>query len=144
MTIGEFSDVISHFGEQIIFIGGAIMAIYYGLRRMYKTARNVEVLIEHATRNEQTLKDHLEEEKSNSEKIDGKIDSMDKQLSNLSSNMNEIITEIRPNGGSSLKDIVNQTNRAVNNIHERVVVLENINGITKPKRKPRSSKKAKR
>jgi hypothetical protein len=165
----DILDVISHYSEQIMLIGGAIMAVIYGLKRMYKTARNVEVLLENSMKAEKALleqRDHLKEDlaqhtKNEEERHsirDQKIDIIteelrahikaedihdalrDKQLVQLTDHMNEVITEIRPNGGSSIKDIINETSKAVSNINQRVVVLEEINGLKK-KKKPRTRKR---
>ena len=49
----------------------------------------------------------------------------DTQLNKMTSHMTEIIAEIRPNGGSSMKDLIQSTNKGVETIKTRVDALEN-------------------
>lgn len=73
-------------------MGAAIMALWYGVRRSYRAVRSVEKILEAVETNQLHVKTALEE-------------------------LAEIKREVKPNGGSSLKD-------AVNRIDRRVAVLE--------------------
>jgi len=155
-----FVDTFKTIAENIVLFGGAVMAIFYGLKRVYSVARNVEKLVEKSDKvaetNEQyraqirkDLEAHtvLESERHNSR--DAKLgllsDSVntlatelkahvkmeesrdlvrDGQLITLADHVDEIVKEMRPNGGSSMKDILNATNKKVGEVHTRVAVLE--------------------
>lgn len=115
--------------QDIILIGGVIMSLWYGLTRIYKTARSVEKILEFST-----------EEKANREKLAAKVeatietenarhDKRDVQLAQVAADLAEITREIRPNGGSSMKDVLNQTNERVYDMSTRISVLETKMGM---------------
>lgn len=101
--------------EIIVLAGAAIMAIAFGFRRVYRTARNIEMLVAHATEQKEferlstadraklakDLRDHITEE------FDRDAEQHARTVK-LVANVEEILREIRPNGGSSIKDVVNQ------------------------------------
>lgn len=146
--------------ENIVLFGGAFMAILYGIRRIYSTARNVEKLVENSSKVREEAAAHraaiksdldsnakLETERfhSRDEKIGVLTNGLDqlanelrihikqeesrdlirdKQFAQLTGHVDEIVKEMRPNGGSSVKDVINNTNKQVSDIHTRVSVIE--------------------
>jgi len=162
---------LENVAEHIVLYGGAVMAILYGIRRVYTTARNVEKLVESSTKvreeaieNRAAIKSdldanaQLESERfhSRDEKIGiltNGLDQLanelrvhikqeesrdlirDKQFAQLTGHVDEIVKELRPNGGSSVKDVINNTNKQVSDIHTRVSVIEewkeNAKGVIK-------------
>ena len=105
-------------------IGGALAAIGYGLRRVYNTARGVEKILEFSEEEKKNrealaidLKDHI--------KMETDRDAIrDHQIIELVDTVREIGREVRPNGGSSMKDVLNHTAEKVSDISTRVAVLE--------------------
>jgi hypothetical protein len=77
-----------------VAVGAAIMAMWYGIRRGYRAVRAVERILEAVESNQLHVQTALKE-------------------------LSEIRKEVKPNGGSSLKD-------AVNRIDRRVAVLESL------------------
>jgi len=172
-------NILKTIAEDIVLFGGAAMALWIGLKRMYTTARNVEKLVEKADETDQRNVEYRENIKCDLEKHssleaerhvmrDKKIDIVtndlgtlsgelrahvkqeeardlirDQQLVRLTTHIDEIVSEMRPNGGSSMKDIVTKTSNSVAEINTRVAVIEewkgNRNGGIKstPKRKVR-------
>jgi hypothetical protein len=63
------------------------------------------------------LLDHIRAEDLRDEK-------RDHQILELVNNMREVSREIRPNGGSSMKDVVNNTNTIVHEMQTRIAVIE--------------------
>jgi hypothetical protein len=138
--------------ENTIIYGGAAAALGMGVRRVYRIARNVEKLVENSNtaivahaqlkedfdRLDSTLMTHIRDEESRN-------NVRDSQLSQLTDYMNEIIVELRPNGGSSIKDMVNITSKNVALMSKRVGSSEQ----SKPKKivarkLTRKSKKSKK
>ena len=100
-------------GEIILLAGGVIMAIGYGIRRIYRIARTVEDIFHHVVeekverqRLQKELKDHIQMEESRDRVRDD-------QFITIVNDLNEITREIRPNGGSSMKDSINQMQRDI-------------------------------
>jgi len=175
------TEMLKMIAEDIVLFGGAAMAIFYGIRRLYGVARNVEKLVESAeeqkvsaatavvasTEIRKDLQDHVTMENERDAKRDSKFDLLansvaalsndlrahvkmeedrdvvrDKQLIQLTDHMDEVISEMRPNGGSSMKDIMNKTAMKVSEVHTRVAVLEEWKkGTPKPKTKKRIPRK---
>jgi hypothetical protein len=110
--------------EWILLVGAVMTAIGIGLKRIYSMARGVEKILEF-TVTEKTEREKLAVElKNHIEKQATRHESHDQQILELVSNMREVSREIRPNGGSSMKDVVNNTNKIVNEMHTRVAILE--------------------
>jgi hypothetical protein len=72
-------ELLARWAELIVAVGGAIMAVGYGLKRVYRMAKNIERVLE------------------NSESATTRLDAIEKEL--------------KPNGGSSLRDAVNRIDR---------------------------------
>jgi hypothetical protein len=90
--------------EHVILWGGALTALFIGLKRMYKVAKNIDNLVTYTEERKVTdnkiatdLADHMKAVKEYNDK-------RDKVMSSLTSDIKEITREIRPNGGSSMKD----------------------------------------
>jgi hypothetical protein len=106
--------------EETILLGGAIMTIAYGIRRMYRMARNIEILVDNAELNkvarvqdaaERTkIADHLATHILSEEAREQRMDEI---IRALQIGQAEILREVRPNGGSSIKDVVNSVQRDV-------------------------------
>lgn len=110
--------------EWIVLFGTAIMAIAYGLRRVYTMARGVEKILEF------TVTEKAEREKLAAD-LKSHIESQavyrreyEHQIGEVVDTIREISRETRPNGGSSMKDVVNQTAAHLHQIDTRVAVLE--------------------
>lgn len=108
----------------ILLVGAAMTAIGLGIRRVYTMARGVEKILEF-TVNEKAereklaanLKTHIEAQRDR--------DSVrDQQIGELIDTVREISRETRPNGGSSMKDVLNHTAERVADMQTRVAVIE--------------------
>lgn len=110
--------------EWILLLGAVMTAIGIGLKRVYSMARGVEKILEF-TVTEKTEREKLASElKSHIEKQDLRHQNHDNQITELVGTVREISREIRPNGGSSMKDVVNNTNIVVHEMQTRVAVIE--------------------
>lgn len=110
--------------EGIIVVGTALTAIGYGLKRIYNTARGVEKILEF-TVNEKKAREQLALDLAAHIKLNAERDAARSlQIAELVDTVREISRETRPNGGSSMKDVLNHTAERVSDIHTRVAVLE--------------------
>lgn len=175
--------ILENIAENIVLFGGAFMAILYGIRRIYSTARNVEKLVESSAKVREEavaqraaiksdLDSHAQLETERFVSRDEKISTLtngldqlanelrvhikqeesrdlirDKQFGQLTGHVDEIVKEMRPNGGSSMKDVLNNTNRQVSDIHTRVSVIEewkdSAKGVVRfPKKPVKKTKRA--
>lgn len=110
--------------ETIILVGGVMTAIGLGIKRIYNVARSVEKILEFTIEERKqreavaaNLADHIRTEEQRDEQLD-------KQILQMAATIQEIGREVRPNGGSSMKDVLNHTAERVGDIHSRVSVLE--------------------
>lgn len=104
--------------------GAALVALWKGIRCIYQMARKVEAIFEHA-QVESVEREKLAKDLRAHVQMEEDRDSIrDRQFINIVNDLNEITREIRPNGGSSLKDDVTATRRDVGEIKTRVAVLE--------------------
>jgi hypothetical protein len=97
----------------ILLVGGAMTAVGYGIRRVYRAARNIDTLV--------TLANDSQKERA---ALAEALRNRDDKFNAISSKVDTILREVLPDGGSSMKDVVNQTNARVHDIHARVAVLE--------------------
>lgn len=97
MTLDNTYQTLREASESIALVGGAIMALAYGIRRIYRTAHNVQLLVE---RSDATQKFIAEQTLHNAKR--------DAETAELARDVADIVREIRPNGGSSIKDQVNK------------------------------------
>lgn len=105
-------------------VGGALTALGYGLRRVYRTARTVEDIFKHTveeTRHREALANNLAQHIKLEERRDRLVDV---QLTELTENIRDIAREVRPNGGSSIKDVVTKIDAQAAESRGRLAVLE--------------------
>ena len=100
------------------------MAIGYGLKRVYNTARAVEKLLEFTVEEKKHREQLAADVLAHTRMEDERDRIRDRQIIELVDTVREISREIRPNGGSSMKDVLNHTSDRVGDIQTRVAVLE--------------------
>lgn len=110
--------------QDLLLIGALMTAIAIGFKRVYNMARGVEKILEFNT-SEKTAREAVAADLLHHIQSEEERDvSRDKQIQELVMTVREISREIRPNGGSSMKDVVNNTNKVVNEMQTRVAVIE--------------------
>jgi hypothetical protein len=110
--------------KAILLIGAAMTAIGLGIKRVYTMARGVEKILEF-TVNEKTAREKVAEQLRNHiALVDAQHQTRELQIRELVDTVREISRETRPNGGSSMKDVLNHTAERVGDIQTRVAVLE--------------------
>ena len=110
--------------EWILLLGALMTAIGIGLKRVYNMARGVEKILEF-TVDEKAEREKLAVELAEHIKKNAERDAARSlQIAELVETVREISRETRPNGGSSMKDVLNDTAKRVGDIHTRVAVLE--------------------
>ncbi len=117
-------EVVKAIAENIVLFGAAAMGIFYGVKRVYTTARNVEKLIESADRNKDSLATLGNELRAHVKMEEDRDLIRDQQLIQLTDHMEEVVSEMRPNGGSSMKDILTKASSKVDEVHTRLSVIE--------------------
>lgn len=108
----------------ILLVGAVMTAIALGIKRVYGIARGVEKIV-NFTESEKKRREELA--KNLATHIAGQVahnTARDAQIQELIATVREISREVRPNGGSSMKDVLNHTAEKVGDIHTRVSVLE--------------------
>jgi hypothetical protein len=145
----EGLSVFKDIAENVIIFGGAFTAIAWGLRHVWKLIRNVEKLVEESEKNSENqariadeLAKHIQAQQDNDHKRDLALKDLGAGFSSLSHDLHghttmeekrdlirdeqllHIIREISPNGGSSMKDVLNAAKTQLNDVHTRVSVLE--------------------
>ncbi len=110
--------------KAILLVGAAMTAIGLGLKRMYSVARSVEKILEF-TVNEKAAREEVSQELKRQIELQRQHNhARDLQISELIETVREISRETRPNGGSSMKDVLNNTAQTVADMATRVAVLE--------------------
>lgn len=105
-------------------LGAALVALWKGIKRLYKMARTVEELFDHV-KVESAEREHLSKTLNAHVQMEEARDRIrDDQFINIVNDLNEITREIRPNGGTSMKDAIEATRRDTAEIKTRVAVLE--------------------
>ena len=108
----------------ILLVGAAMTAIGLGIKRVYSMARGVEKIVDFTVSEKKRREDlakELHEHMAAQRLVDEK---RSKEIHELVATVREISREVRPNGGSSMKDVLNHTAEKVSDIHTRVSVLE--------------------
>ena len=106
-------DFLHRVADWILLAGAAIMAIGYGIRRLYRAARTIEQIFDHVVE-EKKEREHLQEAlKGHIEQEEARDRIRDDQFINIVNDLNEITREIRPNGGSLMKDSINRMQRDI-------------------------------
>lgn len=98
--------ILQSVANHILLYGGALMAVFYGLKRVYKLAKNVDMILDNSTKNMAAIK------------------TAEESMRTLKTEMAEITREVRPNGGSSMKDQLTNLIKDIGNIKERLGPLE--------------------
>jgi hypothetical protein len=122
-NVGLFQDTLDA-AEYVAILGAGIMALYYGIKRLYGVARSVEKILDHVVKDKEerdvineSLKDHIKMEEAR--------DSIrDEQLIRITQDLRDIVREVRPNGGSSMKDTLNVVARDMGDINTRLARVE--------------------
>jgi biopolymer transport protein ExbB/TolQ len=127
--MGDWHDFAQSILEDILLVGAGIMAIWYGLRRIYNTARSVEKILEFTQQEKERREEVARELQEHMKKEEDRAHLADSRFSELASDLREITREIRPNGGTSMKDVINQTNERVHELHTRLSILETKEGM---------------
>jgi len=110
--------------EWILLLGAVMTAIGIGLKRVYSMARGVEKILEF-TVTEKSEREKLAAELATHIQKNAERDAARSlQIAELVDTVREISRETRPNGGSSMKDVLNHTAERVGDIATRVAVLE--------------------
>lgn len=110
--------------EWILLIGALMTTIGIGLRRVYNMARGVEKILEFTVDEKKAREEVAAELKTHIALVAEQHRARDLQIMELVGTIREISRETRPNGGSSMKDVLNQTAKSVSDINTRVAVLE--------------------
>ena len=110
--------------EWILLLGAVMTAFGIGLKRVYSMARGVEKILEF-TVTEKSEREKLAAELAAHIQKNVERDAVRSlQIAELVDTVREISRETRPNGGSSMKDVLNHTAERVGDIATRVAVLE--------------------
>jgi hypothetical protein len=90
----DLSETVHVIAENIVLLGGATMALFYGLKRVYTTARNVEKLVESSEKTAKAQEDvrtellthtRIEDERDN--KRDDRANRLEKSLEELAADL---------------------------------------------------------
>jgi hypothetical protein len=116
----EVKDVI----EYGVLLGTGVMAIYYGLKRVYKLARTVESIFDHVVEDKKE-RDILTKNLNDHIKMESDKDAIrDQQFIQIVDDLKDVAREVRPNGGSSMKDTLNHVSHEVSHVKERLARVE--------------------
>lgn len=108
-----WNEFMNRIAEHIILWGGAMTALFIGLKRIYKVAKNIDNLVTY-TEERRVTDDKIAKELSNHiEQVNAYNSKRDKVITGLVNDVKEITREIRPNGGSSMKDQLTSISRDV-------------------------------
>lgn len=110
--------------EWILLIGALMTAIGIGLRRVYRMARGVEKILEFTVEEKKAREAVAEQLKTHIALVASQHEARQLQIMELVDTVREISRETRPNGGSSMKDVLNRTAAHLHEIDTRVAVLE--------------------
>jgi NTP pyrophosphatase (non-canonical NTP hydrolase) len=110
--------------ENILVVGAVVTAIGIGIKRIYSVARSVEKILEFTVQEKKAREEVSQELKRQIELQKDHNHTRDIQIGELVETVREISREMRPNGGSSMKDVLNHTAERVGDIQTRVAVLE--------------------
>jgi hypothetical protein len=123
MTDWFHNTVIEAF-EGVLVVGALMTALGVGLKRVYTMARGVEKILEFNKTEKEARESVARDLIHHIQGEDARDVIRDKQIAELVATVREISREVRPNGGSSMKDVVNSTNLVVHEMQTRVAVIE--------------------
>lgn len=110
--------------EDVLLIGALVTALGLGLKRVYNMARGVEKILEFNVAEKAAREQVANDLHAHIQSEEHKDIARDTQIQELIMTVREMSRELRPNGGSSMKDVLNHTAEKVGDIHTRVSVLE--------------------
>ena len=110
--------------EWILLLGAVMTAIGIGLKRVYGMARGVEKILEFTVTEKAEREKLATELAAHIQKNAERDAARSLQIAELVDTIREISREVRPNGGSSMKDVLNHTAERVGDIATRVAVIE--------------------
>jgi hypothetical protein len=113
------------FMQDIAMVGAGIGVVGAGIMKVYKMARNVEKIFEYTVENRaenEAIKQALVTHTNEQTHRDSQRDMI---LQEVKDNVQEITREIRPNGGSSIKDTVTRIGMTVETNSRRIDHIEN-------------------
>lgn len=110
--------------QDVLLIGALMTAIGIGVRRIYNMARGVEKILEFNVAEKKAREQVAQDLLAHIQSEEHKDIARDHQIQELVMTVREMSRELRPNGGSSMKDVLNHTAEKVGDIHTRVSVLE--------------------
>lgn len=110
--------------EIILIGGGAIMALWKGLKNIYKLARNVETLLTNSSAMDEKYAQVVSRLEGHTQRESDFNRVRDTQLLSISQALDEISKEIRPNGGSSMKDTINKCAKDISDVKARLALVE--------------------
>lgn len=93
--------------EGLVLAGAAMSAVFVGIRSVYRQARNIEKLVELGTKSAAD-REYMRNELTSFRTTQAQRDEVrDKQIAELGHGVALAVRELTPNGGSSIKDVVN-------------------------------------
>lgn len=93
--------------ESVVLAGAAMSALFVGVRSVYRQARNIEKLVELSGKSAEDRK-AMALELANFRQAQAERDALrDSQIAELQNGVALAVRELTPNGGSSIKDVVN-------------------------------------
>ena len=108
----------------ILLVGAVMTAIGLGIKRVYSMARGVEKIVEFTVEEKAARELVAKQLEEHIKLVAAQHQARELQIMELVDTVREIGRETRPNGGSSMKDVLNQTAKSVGDIQTRVAVLE--------------------
>jgi hypothetical protein len=94
--------------ELLVLTGASLSAIFLGARRVYRTARNTEEILTtsrlSAAANEERKRELAEFREAQAARDERR----DREMDEIRHGMSILVREVTPNGGASIKDVVNQ------------------------------------
>jgi ABC-type transporter Mla subunit MlaD len=124
MNTQWWHDHVVVFLQDLLIVGALMTAIGIGIKRIYTTARSVEKILDFTVNEKKRREDLAKELATHIAAQHQRDEARNAQIQELVATVREISREVRPNGGSSMKDVLNHTAEKVSDIHTRVSVLE--------------------
>lgn len=120
MALFDHSTVIDLM-QDIGIIGIGVGVVASGIWKIYKMARNVEKIFEFTVENRETNANLAKELALHTSSEEAREHSRDQQLHDMQRDIQEITREVRPNGGSSMKDQLNQIGNRLQHLEDKVL-----------------------
>lgn len=117
-------DGINEIFQHIVLLGAALAAVGIGLTRVYKWTRTLDDILEYSKTSRQENKEINDRLIAHVEQEEARDKVRDVQLIEITSDLREITREVRPNGGSSIKDTINHIATEMGDVKERLASVE--------------------